>query len=229
MNPSELTAIVNLVTQQVLAAMGQGDHSPCPQQDGLARLLVVGEPAVPLPEELCRDAVVLDLEDYRQHQNILRYDRVVIAALETTQLADLALARAADDATGAVLQALLQGIDTYMLDSALSFRRYAGRGSTALYQLLENYARTLEVFGVKMAGQKPKQVLAEPKPPKYKAPAVVAPKGSGVPNASRLITETEAGELLKGGSPVTIPAGAIVTPLARDLFARSGAELLWQR
>lgn len=229
MNPSELEHIVNLVTQQVLAAMGQTGDRPCPQLDGLSRLLVVGSSNAPLPEELCRDAVVLDLEDYRQHQNILRYDRVIITALDTTQLADIALGRAADEVTCAVLQALLSGIDTYMLESALSFRRYAGRGSTALYRLLENYARTLEVFGVKMAGQTPKQVLAEPKPPKFKAPAVVAPKGSGMPNASRLITEAEAGELLKQGTPVSIPAGAIVTPLARDLFARSGAELIWER
>ncbi len=229
MNPSELESIVNLVTQQVLSAMGQTAGSACPQLDGLSRLLVVGDPGAPLPEELCRDAVALDLEDYRQHRNILRYDRVVITALDTTQLADIALARSTDDVTCAVLQALLNGIDTYMLASALSFRRYAGRGSTALYRLLENYARTLEVFGVKIAGQTPKQVLAEPKPPKYKAPAIVAPKGSGTPNSSRLITETEAAELLKQGSPVSIPAGSIVTPLARDLFARSGAELIWER
>ena len=229
MNPSELESIVSLVTQQVLAAMDQGKDSTCPQLDGLSRLLVVGDPNPPLPEELCRDSVVLDLEDYRQNQNILRYDRVIITTLDTTQLADIALGRATDDVTCAVLQALLNGIDTYMLEGALSFRRYAGRGSTALYRLLENYARTLEVFGVKMAGQTPKQVLAEPKPPKFKAPAIVAPKGSGIPNAGRLITETQAEELLKAGSPISIPAGSIVTPLARDLFARSGAELIWER
>ena len=39
MNPSELESIVNLVTQQVLSAMGQTAGSTCPQLDGLSRLL----------------------------------------------------------------------------------------------------------------------------------------------------------------------------------------------
>lgn len=228
MNPSELEQIVDLVTRQVLAAVGQAADCCPAQQEGRPRLLAVGPAGVPIPEQLCRDAVRLELSDYQANRNILRYDLLVITGLSTAQLADIALGRETDDGVCAVLQALLNGIDVYMLESALAFRQYAGRGSTALYHLLESYARTLGIFGVKMVDPRPVPVLAEPKPPKFKAPAVEVPCGSAVPNAGRLITEDGAAALLKTGGPVRIPAGAIVTPLARDLLNRSGVQLIWE-
>lgn len=229
MNQSELERIAELVTRQVLAAM-EGTPPDCAaQQDGRPRMLVIGPAGSPVPEHLCRNAVRLELCDYQANRNILRYDLLVIAQLSTAQLADIALGRETDDGVCAVLHALLNGIDVYMLDSALSFRQYAGKGSTALYRLLESYARTLGVFGVKLVDPRPAPAVpAEPKPPKFKAPAVEAPRGSAVPNAGRLITEDGAAALLKNGGPVRIPAGAIVTPLARDLLSRSGAELIWE-
>jgi len=78
------------------------------------------------------------------------------------------------------------------------------------------------------ADPRPAPVPVEPKPPKFKTPSVEMPRGSAVPNAGKLITEDIAAALLKKGSPVHIPAGAIVTPLARDLLNRSGLELIWE-
>ena len=116
-----------------------------------------------------------------------------------------------------------------MLESALSFRKMAGKGSTALYNLLESYARTLQVFGIKMADIRPKQVVTEAKPPKYKAPPINVPKGSGTPNASRLISEAEAAAMIKQGGPIHLPATAIITPLARDMFAQARVDLIQDR
>lgn len=227
MNQKDLEYIVNLVTQQVLSAVG-GEAAPCAEAntDGYAKMLVLGNPNAAIPDELCANAVAYGLEDYQANRNILRYDRVVITCLSNTQLADIALARPTDDLADAVITALLSGIDTYMLEDACCFRQYAGKGSIALYRTLENYARTLQVYGVKTTGLRPRQVLTEAKPPKYKAPAIVVPKGNGQPNPGRLITEVQARELLKGGSPVHLPADAIVTPLARDLFSHAGAQIL---
>lgn len=229
MNETELNAVVELVTRQVMSAL-QGRGAECsPETDGFSRVLIVGEPEARLPEELGREAVLFGMEDYCGNRNILRYDRVVIAQLSTAQLADIALGRTGDDVSCAVVDALLNGIETLLLDGALSFRRYAGRGSTALYHLLESYAQTLQVFGVKPVSARPREVLPEAKPPKYQAPAVQVPRGSAVPNSGRLITEETAAALVKEGRTVRISADAIITPLARDVFSKAGVVLERER
>lgn len=222
MNQTELEQIVKMVTQQVMAAMN--GISCGAETEGLAKVLTVGPENAPLPQELTTDSVLLDLEDYKINRNIRRYDRVIIKELTITQLADIALGRIGDEATCAVIHALLNGIDVYLLPDALTFRKFAGKGSNALYNLLEQYAQTLQVFGVKAYKYKPRQVLPEAKPAKFAAPAVPVPRGTLVPNAHRLITEAEALALVSSGGPVQIPAGAILTPLARDILAKVGVS-----
>lgn len=222
MDQLEQNNLVELVTRQVLAALEERGGASLPQDSGLDRVLVVGRPAEEVPEHLRRGAVLLGLEDYRTGQNILRYRRVIIGRLNLTQLADIAQGRIGDEVSCAVLHALLQGVETLMLEDALTFRRFAGRGSTALYQLLEGYARTLQVFGVKPAVQPPSPVLPEARPPKYRAEPVTVPAGSARPSAGRLVTEARAMELVKQGGPVCLPDNAIVTPAARDVFAQAG-------
>ena len=138
MNQADLEYIVGLVTQQVMAAMNQGSSAQNPQYEGMSKILVVGPENAPIPEDLCEDSVAFGLADYCTHKNILRYDRVIITDLTTTQLADIAMARVSDDVTDAVITALLNGIDTYMLESALSFRKMAGKGSTADFRNMSN-------------------------------------------------------------------------------------------
>lgn len=82
--------------------------------------------------------------------------------------------------------------------------------------------------GARPADLRSVPVPAEPKPLKFKAPAVEKPLGSAAANPERLITEDIAAALLKSGGPVRIPAGTIVTPLARDLLNSSGLELIWE-
>lgn len=220
MNQTELEQIVKLVTQQVMAAM---EAAPCcPGTEGFDKVLVIGKENGPIPQELTTDSVVLNLDDYKTNQNILRYDRVIITNLTITQLADIALGRIGDEASCAVIHALLNGVDVYLLPDALGFRKFAGKGSKALYSLLEQYAQTLQVFGVKAYKPQPKQVLPEAKPAKFAAPPVEVPRGSMVPNAHRLITETEALALVSAGGPVQLPKDAILTPLARDILAKVG-------
>lgn len=227
MKPSDLEYIVELVTQRVLEAVNAKGPEESPQVEGLPKILLVGEPGRELPEEWSENAVVYDMEDYRRHRNILRYDRIVITALTITQLADIAQGRIGDETSCAVIHALLQGVDTLMLDNALPFRSFAGKGSAALYHLLESYAQTLRVFGVKPADQKPQQTLPAAKPPKYMAPPLTAPKGSAAPNAGRVVTEADALLLTGKEREVHLPANAILTPSARDVFAQTRARLVW--
>lgn len=222
MKQSDLEKITELVTQQVLAALKERSGVTPPSSDGREKILVVGTPGNVLPEALLRRAVCYDLEDYRTHRDILRYDRVFIAFLSTAQLCDIALGRSGDAASCAVVHALLEGVETLMPDEALSYRRYKGRGSSALYQLLESYERTLRAFGVKNPGRERDYTQPPAKPPKYQAPALNVPLGSARPNFSKLITEAEAERLISLGGEVRLPAGSIVTPSARDAFAAAG-------
>lgn len=224
MERSDLEYIVDLVTQQVLSAV-KAQQTPCaPQAEGFSKVLVVGKPKRELPEELVRDTVLYDLEDYKGCKNILRYDRVIITHLTTLQLADIALGRPGDEAACAVLYALLSGVDVFLMEDALSFRRFAGKGSTALYHLLEGYAQTLQIFGVKQVSRQRRQEPPPAKPPKFAAPLVSVPTGSASPNADRLITEARALELVKAGGGVRLPQRAILTPAARDVFAQAGVK-----
>lgn len=155
MDQQELNRVVELVTRQVLAAMGQTEAEPCGRADGLEKLLVVGTVKTEIPGELLDRAAVFDLEDYRKNQNILRYDRVLIAHLSIAQLADIAQSRPGDEAPP--------------LPGARCQR---------------------------------------------KAQCGPAGDGGGCRGAG------------EGGRAVRLPAGAIVTPAARDVFVQARVDML---
>lgn len=222
MERSDLEYIVDLITRQVLSALKAQETDCAPRTEGFSKVLVVGKPKKELPEELIRDVVLYDLEDYKNFKNILRYDRVIVAHLTMLQLADIAQGRPGDEAACAVLYALLSGVDVFLMEDALSFRRFAGKGSTALYHLLESCVQTLQVFGVKQVNHQRRPDPPATKPPKFSVPPVEVPVGSASPNADRLITEARALELIKQGGGIRLPARTIVTPAARDVFAQAG-------
>ena len=225
MNQTELEMLISQITQQVVAAMGGGTKEESCCCEGYRKMLVVGKSSEMIPDELSHNTSIFDMDDYRQHRNALRYDRLVIARLTMTQLADIALGRISDDETCAVLNALLNGVEVWVLDRAFPHRKYAGKGSGALYKTLEGYVQTLQKYGVKPYIKKVKDALPPPPPPKYKAPEVKVPVGSGKPNSSKLITEVEARALVEQGSPVILSRDAILTPLAKDIFAGAKVEL----
>ena len=103
MKESELERIAELVTRQVLAAL-EKRREEMPVSDGRKRVLILGNPRKALPESLLRQAVLFDVEDYRTHQDVLRYDRIVIASLTMTQLSDIARGRSGDAGGCPVLQ-----------------------------------------------------------------------------------------------------------------------------
>ena len=213
MNELELKELIQAVTAQVLAGLEQRGADG-PRCQGLKKVLVIG--SGPLPAAMGQGAVALDISDYESHQNILRYDRLVITALTFPQLADIALGRGGDAASEAVLLALLSGIEVYMTEEALPFRAWAGKGSTPLYQLLEGYARTLQVFGVKSVERQYQPAPPPPaKPAKFQAPSVCAPQGTAKPNIGRLITEQDALELVKQGD--TVKRGDVIGTAAEGL------------
>ena len=223
MKEIEMERIIELVTRQVLASIGGGSAEQA-ASEGKVRCLVLGDVSA-VPGKLRMGAVLESVEDYAACGNILRYQKVIITELNLVQLADIAQGRPGDAACCAVVQALLNGIDVVMLETAPVHRQYAGKSSTGLYTLLESHVRTIQGFGVKLLTQ---DRMAEPeikpaKPAKYQAPAPVAVQGSAKPNAQRLITESAAIVLAAASDgTVCLARGTILTPSARDVFNRAG-------
>lgn len=219
MNDLEMERLVASVVQRVLATLEPTvAASPC--DAGKPRYLVIGSPDG-VPAKL-RGQAVLVAGDETACAGILQYQKVIIENLELIQLVDIAQGRPSDAACCAVLQALLNGIEVVMLETALPHRAYAGKSSTGLYALLEGYVRSIQAFGVKLLTR---ERMAEPavkpvRPPKYQAPPPVPAATSARPNAERLITESIALSMASGAEgTVRIAPDAILTPSARDVFA----------
>lgn len=225
MEQSDLEKITELVTRQVLAALSAQETECADDVCGRTRVLIVGKARKELPEMITRRALLYDLEDYRKHGDILRYDRVYIASLGTKDLAEIALGISGSPASCAVIHALLEGIETLMPEDAPTYRRYEGKAGAAMFRLFEGYERTLRTFGVRTPAKERVYPELPSKPPKYAAPALNVPAGSARPNFSRLITEEEAERLIAQGDFIRLPADCIVTPLARDVFAAAGVNL----
>ncbi|MEA4934562.1 MAG: hypothetical protein VB071_13420 [Lawsonibacter sp.] len=211
--------IVRAVTEQVLAALEQEHKLLDINNEGKRACLVLGD-SEHIQEVLKRDVVLLSLDDYQSHRNIARYQRVLITALERSDLVDIALGRAGTPAADAVCSALLQGTEVWMLESALPHRAFAGRGSTAFYQMLEGYVNTLQVFGIKLlrSGDPIFTLKAGTQGPSQPVRRTLSDV--------RLITETMAVALGKDAQEVEVPAGTLITPAAMDAFKAVNVKLI---
>ena len=209
--------LVRLITDRVLAAMNGAGLPDDARTEGKKKCLVLGgDPNI--PEAFVQDMVLLDEKDYETLQNILRYDRVIITRLSLRQLADIAAGRPGDSLSCAVCQALLQGVDVLMLETAAPHRAHAGKGSTAFYRMLEGYMNTLQVFGIKMANRD-------------SALAYAPEKKQGEPvrcevSDARLITEEIALRLAQKAQEIVVPAGVIITPAAMDVLKEARISII---
>lgn len=222
MNDFHLEQLVEAVTRQVLATIHSGEQTAA-ANEGKEKLLVIGDPSC-IPEHLTRNAVVCSLEDYEKVRNIHRYQRILIERLTLTQLADISMGRDAEAASCAVTQALLNGVDVWMLETGLPHRKFAGKSGSSFYQMLEGYVRTLLVFGIKLIGEDKLCLRAEKPavPAKFQPPAVPTPKKTMQPNADRLITEAVAIKMIdQAKEEIVLPASTILTPAALDVFAQA--------
>ena len=204
----ELEQLIEQVTRQVLAALAAEHTSVC---DGRRSMLVLGETAA-LPASYACNAVVFTLEDYLQTHEISHYDTVAITSLSFAQMADVALGRGGDPTSDAILQALLSGVETVMTKDALPHRRFSAKGNPVLYQLLEDYGKRLERYGI--------QILTEQDNHDGEG------QNCALHDTGRLITEAVALQMTAQGSPVRLPPRAILTPSARDVFLRAGVSVM---
>ena len=222
-------AVLKQIVDAVLREIGSGGFEDETSREGYARLLVVGDPAQ-VPAKMQKDYDVLPIDDYIANRNVHRYQGIVITALTLTQLSDIAQGRDGSPESCAVVNALLAGIGVCMTEGALPHRKYAGKSSSRMYQVIENNVRLIQTYGVKMLGKDPASVVQAPaRPPKYQAPPIQVPGGSARPNSDCLITEGIALQMIAGGAKqVTVSECAIITPSAWDIFNRNDVEVLRQ-
>lgn len=215
--------IVEAVMQELLAQ--KTTTSAC--TEGLDKLLVIGDLQA-VPADMADHYQIFPIEDYIQNKNIHRYQKILITRLTLVQMSDIAQGRDGSPEACAVINGLLNGLDVCMTEAAFPHRKYAGKSSSRLYEVIENNARMLQSFGIKLL--KECKVSAEPipaRPPKYQAPPIDVPKGTGHTTTDRLITEDVARSLADSGDKTICLAGnAIVTPSAWDLFKQKGIEVI---
>ena len=207
-------------------------ETPAENTEGKKKLLVVGKPDA-VPETLRCGAALLGLDDYEKNRNILRYDAVCVTKLTLSQLADAALGKPDSPAACALVYALLENVPVTMLESALPHKKYAGRQSAALYELYETYARSLQIFGVKLLRPQAAQTQTPAKPPKFCPAPVPAPQTHGAPNPERVITEdmtqfaASVAEAFGTEAPKNAgPAIPAVGAMAKDAFGGPADRLL---
>lgn len=221
--------LLRQIVDEVLREVGRGGFEDQSAREGYAKLLVIGDVA-DVPAKMRQDYQLLPVDDYMANRNVHRYQGIVITALTLTQLSDIAQGRDGSPESCAVVNALLAGINVCMTEGALPHRKYAGKSSSRMYQVIENNVRLIQTYGVKMLGKDPAITVQAPaRPPKYQAPPIKVPGGSARPNSDCLITEGIALQMIAGGArQVTVSECAIITPSAWDIFNRNDVEVLRQ-
>lgn len=214
-------ALIRIIMEEVMKALDEKGCSTVTPYCGSDTMLVIGC-CQNVPDMYKENYNLVDIEDYKQNPDVCRYKKIFIEKLTLTELSDIALGRDASAVSCAVVNGLLCGLEVVMKEEALPHRKFAGKGSTRMYQVIENNVRQLESFGVKILPAKRVAVVKEPTPPKFNPPKIVTPKGTMRPNEGQLITEAIAIDLVKTGeTEITLPKSAIITPSAWDVFTKN--------
>lgn len=210
--------LVRAVAEQVLATLKQENKLPDVGNEGKYRYLVLGD-LNKVPETLQRDAVLLDVKDYENHKNILRYNKVIITEISLVDLADTAVGRPGSSVTCAISRALLQGVEVLMLENAPQHRVYAGQGSTMFYRVLEGHVNTLQTFGVKLVQSNSAILVAPGDPNEGKAARRELTE-------VRLVTEEMAVKLAGEVRELVVSPKTILTPAAMDVLKEAHVKLI---
>ena len=170
MSEMSIDDIVTLITKQVMDTIAQKKQASCPadcQVESVRKKVLLVGPKDPLPEGILTGAAIYDIEDFKAERNVLKYDQVIITKLSLAQLSDAANGKTGDPVANAIIYALLEGVDVLMTGCALCYRKFAGKGSSAFYNMYEQFAKKLQIFGVKLLDNNLQLKVQEAVPPKY--------------------------------------------------------------
>ncbi len=197
--------LVELVTKEVMRVLSSGSSEPA--KPGHPPALVAGDPSL-LPASIAGRISACNLDAYTCAEDADRFDKMYLTELGQTDLADIALGRTSGKVSCAVCSMLLRGKEVWLLESALTFRKYGATAPRALLMTLEGYVRTLRNYGVKLFDGK--TALN-----KYTAAPMPDP---GLPEG--IINEAVARRLVNAaeGDSIRIKKGSVITPSARDVI-----------
>ena len=206
--------LIDLVTREVLRALGGNPFEQEVDKSALPQILVIGSPDL-LPKNIRDRFYPVGIDAYTCPQDIEHFEKVYITELSILELADIALGRPAHPVQCAVISALLQGKEICLMESALPHRKLAAKASRGFYQLLEGYVRTLQRFGVSL-------VTAQSPIDKY-----VAHGAAGTDLPDGVITEAVARDiaLKKPDAVLCFRRGTVFTPSAKDVFLHAGKTI----
>ena len=219
--------LMKQIVETVLRELKMEENAASAHTEGMDRLLVIGD-LKDVPQDMAETHQLLTVDDYVQHGNIRCYQKILITGLSLTQMSDIAQGRDGSPEACAVIRGLLTGLEVCMTETAFPHRKYAGKRSSRLYEVIENNARMLQSFGIKIL--KESRIVSDPapvRPPKYQAPPVEVPAGTACVNSDRLITEAIACTLAAAGEKeICLSRDAIVTPSAWDVFKQKGIHVI---
>ena len=207
------------ITRQVLAALNAELPAAGP------RGLLVGNagwtPSVPD----CRWA-----EESEYQGDISPYTMVVCNQVSSAQLCDMALGRDTTPAACAVSKALLAGKPVYLAEEGLPHRASRATANPRYYAMLEDYVNRLTQFGVRIAPRAELERLLNGRQSTSAAPAKTC-EPAAVKTQSEaycgVMTAEEARRLARScGGTLRLGAGAILTPLARDVLREKHITIL---
>lgn len=209
------------ITRQVLVALS--GETPAAGPKGL---LVGGAGWKPSVPNCCWAAE----EEYQG--DISPYTMVVCSQVSSAQLCDMALGRDSTRAACAVSKALLAGKPVYLAEEGLPHRASRATANPRYYAMLEDYVIRLTQFGVRVAPRAELERLLNCQTAPAAAPVkACGPVAAEIPAASEtfcgVMTAEEARRLAKTcGGTLRLGAGAILTPLARDVLRDKHITLL---
>ena len=195
----ELEALVKEIVREVAARMGEVTAPKATR-----RIWLLGEEGAPRTQEVCKalggDAVVHYLDDASGQDA----QRIILPRLSCSLMADLSLGRASSELGRKILNLLLAGKTVEVF--SFEYREFETTAPSALTALYENYEKTLAGFGVT---------------------AMAAPKGTAVALTGKLVTEKDVAKAAEQGvETLSIPATALVTPLAKETAKTLNIQLM---
>ena len=212
-----IESIVSAVTERVLAVLEQSQDTVCPKDEGKPKYLYFGD-ALNLPQKWKLEAELLSETDYQKYGNILRYQRVVISEMDPVDLADISIARPTSVLARAVWEALLNGIEVLLMESALSHRRYSGHACPALYRMMEGHVNTLQTYGVRL--------ISVDSPMLHMSQNTNQIAECVEREDLLLITEEIAKDLAVKAKELLVSKRCIITPAAMDVFKNMHTTLV---
>ena len=207
------------ITRQVLAAL-KGE-TPAAGPKGLLVGNAGWTPSVPD----CRWA---DETEYQG--DISPYTMVVCNQVSCAQLCDMALGRDTTPAACAVSKALLAGKPVYLAEEGLPHRASRATANPRYYAMLEDYVNRLAQFGVRIAPRAELERLLSSRQCAPAAPAKatepVAVKTQSEAYCGVMTAEEARRQARSCGGTLRLGAGAILTPLARDVLREKHITIL---